>query len=190
MARAAEDVAGSALHAPGVGSGPTAEPLADTRPAGDGFAGIDPALRRETGTVEGGLTVEVGTAAGIPPNLMSREGSFGAAEDRRRLEDFGPVVDAALFRTDADDRRNVIRDLAMVAFTGAKLAAPMPKTLEGVEALQDEGFDLVVVARQEGFRRAGVAHPAAETLRRSRDFSAAEIEALSAEPMLIVRALR
>ncbi|WP_264047492.1 HI1506-related protein [Methylobacterium flocculans] len=200
-ARAAEDVAGSALRAPGVGSGPASEPLADAMRTGDVadrvvFSELA-ANRQQLGDAPAGdVETEVGLAAGIPPNIMTRDGSFGSAEGRHRREDVGRVVDPKLLlradpellRHDIAAQRDTARDLAMVAITGAKLAAPLPGTAEGTDALLAEGFDLVVVSRQDGFRRAGVAHPAVPTLRRTRDFSPAEMEALSAEPMLIIRA--
>lgn len=220
-AGAAEAVQGSALDAPGVGSGPVGERFSDVNRLGSAIeadgravhrslmggtqlsayaeddpvldtmrtAFADPAnadavaqLRRELGVAPAGIEVEAGAGAGaVEPQVMSREGAFGARTERRAL----PTVETLLAR-----RTALAADVAGIAVTGAKLARQMPATNDELDDLRDAGFDLVVISRQAGFRRAGVAHPTAPTLRRSQDFEVHEIEAMARDPMLVVQALR
>lgn len=191
--RAAEAAAGSALDAPGVGSGPVSEPLGQG--AHDAFAGrygvrsdieqiefvggerlVLADLARNDGVVIGGPAVEVGAASGLPPARMSSEGSFGGVPEADRH--------ALAGRIDAIAGGPVLRS------AGYKRAVSLPKDRANVPELIAEGFDLIVTAKHDGFRRAGVGHPATPTLRRSEDFSPAELLEMDADPMLVVQALR
>lgn len=178
VARATEAVAGSALNAPSVGSGPVSDPLLsdiDTVVHGDRIVLTDLA-REPGGVVAGGRAFEVGTAAGLPPAIMSREGALGSAPEA------GGISLAS--RLDAIEGGPSLRS------AGYKRAEPLPKDRTNVPELIEQGFDLIVTAKQEGFRRAGVAHPSSPTLRRSEDFTPAELQAMDADPMLVVQALR
>ncbi|WP_187275612.1 HI1506-related protein, partial [Methylobacterium sp. WL6] len=216
-AGAAEAVRGSAVDAPGVGSGPVGERFPEAARLGsaieaDGravhrslmgglpvFGDDDPVLRdmreafadprnaeavaqlrRELGAAPAGIEVEPGAGA-VEPQVMSREGAFGARTERRSL----PTVETLISR-----RAALAADVAGIAITGAKLARHMPTTDDEMDEFRAAGFDLVVISRQAGFRRAGVAHPTAPTLRRSQDFEVNEIEAMARDPMLVVQALR
>lgn len=175
VARAARAAAGSALDAPSVGSGPTAEMPARA----------DAALRplpavAQGGALLGGVSRTVGTGAGIPPGVFSREGSFGAEPELSRFGEDVPQIRRAFLEG----------DLRRALFTGAKLAFPKPDNAQALADYAEAGFDIEITSRQRGFRRAGVVHPTEPTIRRSGDFSATELQALVSEPMLTVLALR
>lgn len=54
----------------------------------------------------------------------------------------------------------------------------------------DDDFDIEISSKVDGFRRAGIAHPATPTPRRSRDFTPEQLEALRSEPNLFIRPRR
>ncbi|WP_156629481.1 HI1506-related protein [Methylobacterium sp. Leaf85] len=177
VAMAAEAAAGSALQAPSVGSGPVAE--LDEAAIRRYFETPRPAflasIAERYGFVAAGPAVAVENAAGVAPALMSREGAFGPA----------PEVGRTAFLYDTD-----VEGMAAVRTPGVKLAEPMPQDRTNVADLIKRGFDLIVTSSHEGFRRAGVAHPKAATLRRSMDFTVDELLALDDCPVLVVQALR
>lgn len=178
VAMAAEAAAGSALQAPSVGSGPVAE--LDEAAIRRYFETPRPAflasIAERYGFVAAGpAVVAVENAAGVAPAVMSREGAFGAAPEAGRT--------AFLYEAD-------VEGLGAVRTHGVKLAEPMPQDRTNVAQLIERGFDLIVTSSQEGFRRAGVAHPKAPTLRRSTDFTIDELLALDECPVLVVQALR
>jgi len=47
-------------------------------------------------------------------------------------------------------------------------------------------YKIRIIAKRDGFRRCGIAHPETPTLYDSDEFSAEEVAALGAEPMLVV----
>lgn len=178
-ALAAEAAAGSATQAPSVGSGPVSDldeaaiRLYFARPQNHGILA---SLAEHYGFVVGGPAVAVENAAGVAPALMSREGALGS------VSEYGQ--DAFL------DRIGAIEGVSLERRRGAKLAEPLPQDRTNVAELIEQGFDLIVTSSQDGFRRAGVAHPKSPTLRRSTDFTIDELKALSECPMLVIQPLR
>ena len=134
---------------------------------------VDLAAREIPGAVAVGVPVSarIGEAAGVAPGLFDAGGSHGPAPE--------PLT------------RRVVLASALLdqPVTGAKLAAPQPASREELAELEAAGFDFVVTSRQLNFRRAGVVHPTSPTLRRSEDFSDAEMRLLMSEPMLVVTLL-
>lgn len=123
----------------------------------------------------------VGTAAGLPPGRYSATGAHGAAVEA--LPDF-PLVGGEALR-----RLWLSGALTGEPNTGAKLSIARPATQEALDDCRAAGFDIEVTSRQLNFRRAGIVHPITPTLRRSEDFSLAELALLRAEPLLVVRYL-
>ncbi|WP_437871298.1 hypothetical protein ACSD7O_22240 [Methylorubrum extorquens] len=166
-ARVLDAAAGSATDAPSIGMGGL----------------VDLAAREIPGAVAIGVPVaaRLGEAAGVAPGLFDAGGSHGPVPEP--LSRFG--------QTHPETRRMILAaDLAERDYTGAKLAVPQPDSVAALADFQAAGFDLVVTSRQLNFRRAGVVHPTSPTLRRSEDFTEAELAMLINEPMLVVTALR
>ena len=112
-----------------------------------------------------------GTAADSFPQLLTPRGAFGAD---------GPAARAAAERAEAAAAPRA------AAPAGLSSYAAIPAGTGALKEARAQGFDLRIRAKQDGFRRGGIAHPAEPTLRRSRDFSPAQLEAIAAEPMLQV----
>lgn len=166
VARAAEAASGSALDAPSVGAGPAGRE-GQVEAAAANLAGVAAAA---IGAVGDTRAVPAGTAE---PGLYDTLGAHGART-------VGSVPELAAGR----------RLAGLTTGDARRYAAPFPADRAVLGAYVDAGYDLVVTSRQDGRRRAGDIHPAAPTLRRSRDFTLHELEQLTSDPMLIVSGLR
>lgn len=191
--RAAQAAAGSALDAPGVGSGPAGragqiEAAVSDVPLragdvglsfGERIAAAEQANARAFGAAGpiGGETLT--GPAGVAPGIFDALGAHG------------PRVSEA-DRLDARElrRARLSADMRRAPLTGSKLAATLPTDQEALDDYLEAGFDFVVVSRQDGRRRAGVLHPAVATLRRTEDFSERELRDLHADPMLVMQLIR
>lgn len=124
--------------------------------------------------------------AQVPGDLLAERGS-GRALGMDETFDLDVFVRGIV--------REELRSLLANMDPGSAVRFPRGGAILGTGALHptadvlDEGYDIEILSRIEGFRRGGVAHPARATLRRSRDFEPEQLAQIMREPNLHVRRL-